>query len=198
MKKQQLIQELKKQKFPERILKAFEKVPRELFISPELKQYAYQNQPLPIGKGQTISQPYTIAFMLSLLDVRDNQSTLEIGSGSGYVLALLSELSQNSCIVGVERIKELAENSQEKLKNYKNVKVIHRSALENLGNEKYDRILASASFKELPQEIINSNLKIGGIAVFPIQNSIAVIRKTQSENKINYYPGFRFVPIVKE
>ena len=114
MNKQQLIQELKKEGFSDKILKAFETIKREDFIPEKFKEYAYENESLPIEEGATISQPYTIAFMLNLLELKDNQKILEIGSGSGYVLALINEISKNSEIYGIERIKGLVESSDRK------------------------------------------------------------------------------------
>ena len=190
-----LISKLKIFNFPEKVLEAFEKVDRRLFVPTELKGESYKDIPLPIGYGQTISQPYTIAFMLTLLGVREGQEILEIGSGSGYVLALLSELNKSGRVYGVEKIKELAENSKRKLKKYKNVKVIHGDALVKYKNKKFDRIIASASFKEFPQKIVNTRLKKKGIIVAPVGDSIAVLKKDSGENKIWEYPGFRFVPI---
>ena len=96
MKKKDLIQQLKNQKFPKKIIKAFKKVDRSKFISKKQKKYSYYNIALPIGKGQTISQPYTIAFMLTLLKLKNNQKILEVGTGSGYVLALINEISKDS------------------------------------------------------------------------------------------------------
>ncbi|MDP3966488.1 MAG: methyltransferase domain-containing protein [archaeon] len=195
MKKKDLINRLKSFNFPKNILDAFEKVDRSFFVTQNLKEEAYKDIPLPIGHNQTISQPYTIAFMLMLLEVRDGQKILEIGSGSGYVLSLLAEMNKNGEIYGVEKIKELAENSKEKLKKYKNVKVVQGDALNELQNENFDRIIASASFSELPQKIVNNQLKIKGILVAPVVSSIVVIKKG-SRNKVEEYPGFSFVPIV--
>jgi len=195
MNKKQLINELKKQKFSDKIVGAFEKVDRSFFVPGELRPQAYQDMPLPIGEGQTISQPYTIAFMLSILDVQDKQKILEIGSGSGYVLALLAELNKNGKIVGIERIKKLAENSKEKIPN-KNVEIFHKDATKNL-DEKFDRILVSAAFDEMPQKIINKNLNFGGKMVVPIKDSLFLIEKKSGQNKVTEFPGFVFVPVLE-
>ena len=90
--KNSLIEYLKSEKFDKKILNAFSIVKREDFLPEGLRDYAYIDQPLPIGDGVTISQPYTIAFMLSLLELKDNQKILEIGSGSGYVLGLINKI----------------------------------------------------------------------------------------------------------
>ena len=106
-KKNNLIDSLYNQGFKENIVKAFEKVEREAFIPDTYRSGAYEDIALPIGQGQTISQPSTIAFMLDLLDVQNGQKILEVGSGSGYVLALLSEMNSEGKIMGAERIEEL-------------------------------------------------------------------------------------------
>lgn len=200
MKKEELIRSLKSQKFPEKIIKAFEKVERKNFIPEEEKSAAYEDIPLPIGFGQTISQPYTIAFMLTLLEIKDRLRILEVGSGSGYVLALLSKLSPNGKIFGVERIKELVERSKKVLQeeNIKNVQVIYGDGSKGLKEQApFDRILVSASSNELPQKLINQ-LKMNGILVVPVRNSIVVVKKEINENKIREYPGFVFVPLIEE
>ena len=120
MNKTQLLQSLKNRGFSQEILNAFRKVHRENFIPLQLKTRAYEDTAFPIGKGQTISQPFTIAMMLKLLELKRGQKVLEIGSGCGYVLALLSELTgKRGRVFGVEVIKELAERSRRNLKNYK-------------------------------------------------------------------------------
>ena len=121
MNKEELIALLRRERFSENILNAFEKVRREDFVPEGLKEKAYENAPLPIGYGAAISQPYTIAFMLDLLELKDNLKILEIGSGSGYVLALMNEISLNSKIYSIERIKELVDSSREVLKGKKNI-----------------------------------------------------------------------------
>ena len=118
MRKEDLIRQLKRQEFPEHILESFENVSREDFVPKESQEHTYKDIPLPIGHGQTISQPYTIAMMLMFLEIpksKENQRILEIGSGSGYVLALLNELNPEGIVYGVERIKGLADKSKEVL-----------------------------------------------------------------------------------
>ncbi len=223
MNKSQLLKSLQQQGFSNKILNAFKKIKRENFIPKELKQYAYENQPLPIGQGQTISQPYTIAFMLNLLRLPelDNKTNnnkklisknktnnkilelkkfkiLEIGSGSGYVLALINQISKNSKIYGVERIKQLAEKSKQVLKTKKNIKIIHANGTKGLKQKApFDRILISASANELPQKII-SQLDFGGIMVCVVKNSIFYIKRESKQTKIKEYPGFVFVPLIEK
>lgn len=195
--KQQLLNSLKQQGFSSKIINSFDKVKREDFIPINLKQYAYENEPLPIGKGQTISQPYTIAFMLKLLELKDNQKILEIGSGSGYVLTLINNTSKNSKIFGIERIKELADKSKQILKNYRNIKIINANGSKGLKQQApFDRILTSASADKIPEHLyyqLNNN----GILVCPVQNSIFQIKKTNSKIKKKEFYGFVFVPLVE-
>jgi len=194
MDKKTLIRSLKAQKFPDNIIKAFEKVKRENFIPKPLKERAYEDIPLHIGYSQTISQPYTIAFMLTLLELRNKQKILEIGSGSGYVLALINEISKNSEIYGVERIKNLFEQSKKVLP--KNITIINKNGAKGLKEKAlFDRILVSAAFEEVPNHLVRQ-LKVGGILVAPVRNSIIFIQHFPTQNKVQEFYGFRFVPIV--
>ena len=196
MNKKELIESLKNKGFDKKILNAFNMVRREDFIPGEFKECSYEDNALLIGKGQTISQPYTIAFMLNLLELKDKQKILEVGSGSGYVLALINKISKNSEIYGIERIKEL---SQESKSNFKkdNVKIIHGNALELIkGLGKFDRILVSASADKFPITLIDQ-LKDNGFLVIPIKNSIFQIRKTEKGILKKEFPGFVFVPLIE-
>ncbi len=236
MNKQELLAELKSEGFSQQILGVFSKIPREKFIPKSLHDYAYNNEPLPIGRGATISQPYTIAFMLELLELnklnnvkqdklsenKNNQNcerssvqlseeqspknkksnvnninkikVLEIGSGCGYVLALINEILRNKCpeIYGIEIIPELVEKSRKVLKKYKNIKIIHGDGSKGLSQKApFDRILISAACDEIPKHLC-SQLKPDGIFVTPVQNSIFQIKN----NKIQEFPGFVFVRLV--
>ena len=198
MDKHRLIKYLHAQGFSDKIVESFRRVNRENFIPEHLREYAYENKPLPIGEGQTISQPYTIAFMLKLLELKDRQKILEVGSGSGYVLALISEISDNSEIYGIERIKELADKSRENLKNRKNIEVICADGSLGLKQKApFDRILVSASARQIPQKLIEQ-LKIDGILVSCVNYSIVYVKKTSEGNEIKEFPGFIFVPLVED
>lgn len=196
MNKDELIKSLKEKGFDEKIIKAFSNVRREDFFLADLKENAYEDNAFPIGYSQTISQPYTIAFMLKLLELGDNQDILEIGSGSGYVLALISNISKNSKIIGIERIKELVENSKEKLKYYQNINIVHANGLDIKSKQKFDRILVSASAEEIPTQFFNM-LKKDGILVMPVKQDIIKLEKLGRKNKIKKYPGFVFVQLMK-
>ncbi|MBI4116553.1 protein-L-isoaspartate O-methyltransferase [Candidatus Pacearchaeota archaeon] len=200
--KQILLESLKQKGFSPEILNAFSKVKRENFIPGKFRRMAYEDNALPIGKGQTISQPYTIATMLSFLNLKKGQKILEVGSGCGYVLALLSELvGKNGNVFGIETIKELADKSKKSAKNLKNVRIYNKNGRLGLGKKSpFDRILISASCSEIPKPLI-SQLKKGGILIAPIGNkfnqSLVSFQKINGKLKIiENFPGFIFVPLV--
>ena len=194
MNKSQLLQHLKNQSFSEKIIKAFEKVPREEFIPSSLKHYAYEDNALPLESGATISQPYTIAFMLELLELKSKQKILEIGSGSGYVLALINEITKGE-IYGIEIISSLAKKSKQHLKKYKNIKIINNNGFHGLPEKApFDRILISASSEKLPIHLYKQ-LSQEGIIVTPVNSSICQIRKSNSKITLKEFPGFIFVPL---
>ncbi|MFH1310832.1 MAG: protein-L-isoaspartate O-methyltransferase [Nanoarchaeota archaeon] len=203
MNKSELIEQLKRMGFSEKILEAFSLIKREKFVSEELQKKAYDDTALPIGHGQTISQPYTIALMLSELDLKEGQKILEIGSGSGYVLVLLSYiLGQKSKIFGLEVIKQLAKKSKENLEDYGNIKIYNKNGFNGLPDEApFDRILISAAAREIPKKILNQ-LKDGGILVAPKgpvfeQNIVVIQRQGDKFVTKTEIPGFVFVPFVE-
>jgi protein-L-isoaspartate(D-aspartate) O-methyltransferase len=152
------------------IIAAFRKVPRHEFIPGGGGSYAYADQPLPIGKGQTISAPSMIAIMMETLDLSPGLRVLEIGTGSGYNAALIAEVvGRKGTVVTVERIKELADFAKENLKRtgYGWVKVVTGDG--SLGYEEgapWDRILVTACAPEIPEPLIKQ-LKVGGNWVPP-------------------------------
>lgn len=201
MNKKQLLENLKQREFSEKILRAFEKTKREDFVSEDMKKYAYEDSALPIGYKVTISQPYTIAVMLSLLDLKKGQKILEIGSGCGYVLALLSELTgKRGKVFGIEILKPLVLKSKENLEKYRNVEVFHRNGSLGLPEKsKFDRILISAGSGKVPSALV-SQLKNQGILVAPIgtRHNQALIAYKKTKNRLeikNKIQGFIFVPL---
>ena len=204
MKKEELILSLKKKGFSKKIIDAFKEVPRENFVLEKLKPRAYEDTALPIGQSQTISQPYTTATMLSLLRAKKGQKVLEIGSGCGYVLALLSNIvGKSGEVFGVEVIRELAERSATNLKKYDNIGVFNQNGTDGLEEEKpYNRILISAGIEgKIPEKILHQ-LKDNGILVAPVgqryfQSLVAVQRKKNKFSVIKEIQGFVFVPFVR-
>lgn len=198
MDKKDLLEKLKRQGHSSKVLDAFDKVDRLDFISSGYVNQAYEDIALPIGSEQTISQPSTIAFMLDLLDPQPRDRILEVGSGSGYVLALLSEMVPSAKIFGTERVMELYESSRRKLKDRKNVAVEYTPKQLGLEDEApFDRILASASASELPKPLIKQ-LEESGILVCPVINSIIKAEKTSKGLNTREYFGFTFVKLYEK
>lgn len=203
--KKELIDNLKFKGFEESIINAFSKVKRENFIPSKLRKYAYNDEALPIGEGQTISQPYTIATMLSMLDLKEGQKVLEIGSGSGYVLALVSEIvGKKGKVFGVEKNRELARKSKSNLKSYtKNIKVYFKNGYNGLKEHaSYDRIIISAACNEIPKPLIKQ-LKKDSIVLAPIgnkfQQSLTTYKKIDNQLVFqDEISGFQFVPFLEK
>ena len=184
----------------QRIIQAFQEIPRENFVLTKYKAQTYYDIPLPIFEEQTISQPTTIVMMLDFLNIKENSKILEIGAGSGYNAALLSRLTQNK-IITVERIQGLVRFAEENLKKTKitNVKVIHADGA--VGYKKqapYDRIIATCSSPYIP-ESWKEQLKEKGILVAPIgylEQEMIAAKKVKGKLKIEKKGSFRFVPLV--
>jgi len=196
MNKEELITILQGYSFDRSIIVAFNKVDRKKFVPKAYQNFAYENRALPIGFEQTISQPFTIAFMLKHLDLKNGQKILEVGSGSGYVLALINEIAKDSEIYATERIPELVTRSQDMLNDIHNIKIFQSE--DELGLKKYapyDRILVSAAAEELPRELIDQ-LKDNGRMVCPVQDSIVKTQMRDGEPLSESYYGFSFVPLI--
>jgi len=182
------------------IIAAFRKIDRQDFVRSEDKELAYINESAPIGFGQTISQPLTVAFMLELLQPQAGDKILDIGSGSAWTTALLAFLvGEQGQVLGLERIPELVKFGQENLAKYhfRNTKIL--PAGEQLGFSDaapFDKILVSAAGQEIPEEF-TGQLKIGGRLVMPVYNSIWKVDKiSEADIKKEEYFGFSFVPLV--
>lgn len=203
MNKEQLISLLKKEGFDNKIINAFDKVKREDFIKEHLRNLAYEDIALPLSESETISQPSTIAVALSMLKLKENQKVLEIGSGCGYVLALIAEIiGKESELCGIEIVKTLAEDSKENLKNYPNITIFNMNGNKGLLEKApFDRILISASLEEVPREILEQ-LNERGRVVAPVgpgfMQTLTAIKKENGEFVvIKEVPGFIFVHFVK-
>ena len=183
-----------------RVLEVFRRLKREKFVPPEVQKDAYEDFPLPIGEGQTISQPYMVALMTQCLELRGEERVLEIGTGSGYQTAVLAELAKE--VYSVERINSLAQRTGKLLRKlgYTNIRILVANG--TLGWEEfspYDRILVTAGAKEVPQPLL-SQLKEGGIMVIPVgdmySQELEVIRKEEDSIKTETVEKCVFVPLI--
>ena len=184
-----------------RIIDAFQKIDRKYFVPEAFSEHIYIDRPLPIGKDQTISQPSTVAFMLELLLPEEGSKVLDIGSGSGWTAALLCAIVGNKgSVLGLERVDELVERGQNNLKQFDFRQCRIQKADEKLGvpGETFDKILVSASSDDIPIELF-AQLKIGGMLVIPVVNSIFCFKKiSETEMEREEYHGFVFVPLIYE
>ncbi len=151
-----------------RVVKAFKDIPRHVFVADEHKEDAYTDRPLPIGNGQTISQPYIVALMSSLLNLEGDEKVLEIGTGSGYQTAILAELAKT--VYSVEFIRELSERAAKRFDMLEIENVYLRVGDGSVGwkaNQPYDRVIITAAAPKLSDQI-KEQVKIGGKIVAPI------------------------------
>ncbi|MEK7669027.1 MAG: protein-L-isoaspartate O-methyltransferase [Patescibacteria group bacterium] len=198
--KEQLIRHLEETKVLQTlgIKKTFEKIDRVDFVNTNYKNEAYEDYPLPIGFGQTISQPTTVAFMLELIDLKPDHKVLDIGSGSGYTTALIAHLVPNGEVLGLEIIPELARMGKNNLKKYgfPNAEIKCKDGRLFVGEkEKFDRILVNATAEEIPKNLVKI-LKPRGVMVIPIRQSVFRIHKKESDKvEFTEYPGFAFVKL---
>src|SRR6516165_507805 len=186
----------------ELVLEAMRKVPREEFLPPPLREFAYEDSPLPIAEGQTISQPYIVAFMADALLLRCGEHVLEIGTGSGYAAAVLAEIAAN--IYSVERIGQLAEKAAVRLAElgYDNVHVLHADGTRGWPEHApYDAIVVAAGGPKIP-ESLQQQLKVGGRLVIPVgtearaQELVRVTRVSKTEFRREDLADVRFVPLL--
>jgi protein-L-isoaspartate(D-aspartate) O-methyltransferase len=184
-----------------RVLQAIRDVPRHEFVPEALRDQAYQDHPLPIGAGQTISQPYIVAAMLEHLALQPTDRVLEVGTGSGYVTALLSKLCAE--VYSIERHADLALRAQATLARlgYSNVKI--RLGDGSQGWPEYapfDAILVSAATSEIPTALF-AQLREGGRMIIPIgqpaSQELQLIRKVNGQPEVQILEGCRFVPLVE-
>jgi len=183
------------------IIDAFLKIDRKDFVPEDLKGQAHEDYPLPIGKGQTISQPTVVAFMLEILNLKAGDRVMDVGAGSGWQTALLAEIvGKEGKVYAVEVIPELCAQAQKNLAwyNFKNVKFFCQNARKGLPQASpFDGIIAGASGEEIPLAW-KRQLKVGGRIVAPVGNSVFLYTKTSAKKfKEEEYRGFSFVPLVK-
>jgi protein-L-isoaspartate(D-aspartate) O-methyltransferase len=196
----ELIQQLSTEIRDKRVLAAMGAIPREIFVPPESRHLAYADKPLPIGYGQTISQPFIIALMTEALELTSPEKVLEIGTGSGYQAAILAELAKR--VITTERVKALADKAKKLLEelSYKNIEV--HLAEETLGWRReapYEAIMVTAAAPKVPPELI-AQLAIGGRLVIPVGSryiqELSKITRGRKKNKIENLGGCRFVSLI--
>lgn len=186
--------------YDQRVLRAMKNTPRQLFIPKSYRSFAFDDRPVPIGKEQTISQPYIVAKMTELLELKGKEKVLEIGTGSGYQAAILSQLA-DSCY-SIELIKILAERAATLLKDqgYNNVVVKCDDGYKGWKQHApFDAIIITAAPEEIPQALVDQ-LKVNGRMVVPVgktyQQLILITKTDKGIKKKNIFP-VRFVPMVK-
>ena len=184
-----------------RVLRAMDEVPRERYVDPEQADIAYADQALPIACGQTISQPYVVAYMTEQLAVQPGHRVLEIGTGSGYQAAVLSRLARE--VVTVERYRTLASEARARFEalGYTNIEVIVGDGLAGApGRGPFDRILVTAAAESVPERLVEQ-LADGGILVLPLgphgeAQRIVKLTKSQTGLEREDLIGVRFVPLL--
>ena len=183
------------------VLRAMDEVPRERFVEPTFADSAYADQALPIACGQTISQPYVVAYMTEQLKMESQHRVLEVGTGSGYQAAVLSHLARE--VVSVERYRTLAEEARARLKalGYENVDIVVGDGFAGVPDRApYDRIIVTAAAETIPEALLDQ-LADGGIMILPLgshDGSQHIIKLTKSVTGIrreNLIP-VRFVPML--
>ncbi len=183
------------------VLEAVKSVPRHLFMDSGFLDHAYQDKAFPIASGQTISQPFTVAFQTELLNVKKDHKILEIGTGSGYQAAILCYMGAK--VYTIERIKELYRKTSAFLPsiNYRPKKMIYGDGYLGYSEEApYDSIIVTAGASEIPEELIKQ-LKIGGRMVIPVGDEVQkmklLTKLSESDFETKIFGDFQFVPMLK-
>ncbi|MBZ0252199.1 MAG: protein-L-isoaspartate(D-aspartate) O-methyltransferase [Candidatus Methylomirabilis sp.] len=185
-----------------RVLDAMRAVPRHLFVPEALRHSAYRDTPLPIGEGQTISQPFIVALMTQALELKGDETVLEIGTGSGYQTAVLSQLAYQ--VFSIERIRPLAVRARKVLDELRVQRVLIKIDDGSVGlpaHAPYDRIIVTAGAPGIPRALLEQ-LKPGGIMVVPVgeqqDQRLVKLRKTAEGIAEEDLGGVRFVPLIGE
>jgi protein-L-isoaspartate(D-aspartate) O-methyltransferase len=186
----------------EAVITAIEKIPRHYFLDSAFDEVAYEDRAFPIGEGQTISQPYTVAYQSQLLELKKFDKVLEIGTGSAYQAVVLAELGAQ--VYSIERQKKLFEANKkfELLKKFPSIKLFYGDGFEGLPTYgPFDKVIITAAAPEIPQKLIEQ-LKIGGMMVIPLGagNVQQMMRITKLEGgalKEEVFENFSFVPMLE-
>lgn len=201
--RKQLISELKDKGIKDsRILEAFFEIPRHYFIESTFAEWAYKDVPFNIGEDQTISQPYTVAFMTELLEVKPKDKILEVGTGSGFQACLLAYLGAK--VYSIERIETLFSKTSALLPKigFGQIRLFLGDGYDGLPKfAPFDKIIITAGAEVMPKKLLKQ-LAVGGIAVIPIgkngsQVMTKVIKKSEDEFDLQEYGDFVFVPMLK-
>jgi protein-L-isoaspartate(D-aspartate) O-methyltransferase len=200
--KEELISHWKEFSFNEELIAAFREVPREQFVAPSMQQHAYNDQPLPTLRKQSISQPTTIMIMLQALDLQKGERVFEIGAGVGYQAAIISKVvGERGKLVSAEIVPELVQSAKENLDKLEieNVTLLEDDGSKgDISNAPYDKIIITAACPQIPQPLIEQ-LKEGGLIVAPIGDleSQMMVRATKTNNRLDleFLGTFAFVPL---
>ncbi|UXD21581.1 protein-L-isoaspartate O-methyltransferase [Ignicoccus pacificus DSM 13166] len=210
MNKEELIAKLIREGYIARkeVAEAMLKVPREEFVPEELRPYAYEDRPLPIGEGQTISAPHMVAYMIEAAGIKRGDKVLEVGTGSGYHAAVMAEVvGPEGHVFTIERIPELAERAKERLERLgygDRVTVYVGDGSKGIPEEApFDKIIVTAAAKEIPEELLRQ-LKPGGIMVIPVEEApgfqvlYRVHKSPDGKIRIEKLLPVMFVPLVSD
>ncbi len=185
----------------ELVLQAIENIPRHFFLDSAFDKIAYEDRAFPIGEGQTISQPYTVAYQTELLQVKKGMKVLEIGTGSIYQASVLSEMGAR--VYTIERQKKLFEKNKSFIfkSTYPNIKFFYGDGFEGLPSfAPFDRIIITAAAPHIPPKLLQQ-LKVNGIMIIPLdegnmQRMLRITKISDTENKEEYFDYFSFVPML--
>jgi len=184
----------------ERVLAAMAHIPRERFVPPEERELAYEDIPLPIGLGQTISQPLIVALMTEALELTGGEKVLEVGTGSGYQAAILAELAR--LVISVERLPALVDGAKKVLDSLGYTNVVVQLVGETLGWQReapYDAIMVTAGAPRVPVDLI-AQLALGGRLVIPVGSryvqELYKVTRRRKKNAVQNLGGCRFVPLI--
>lgn len=199
--RQQLIEELREKGITdEKVLSAMLQIPRHFFMDPAFIQFAYQDKAFPIGAGQTISQPYTVAFQSQLLEVKPHEKVLEVGTGSGYQSAVLIALKAQ--VFTIERQQELYERTKKFLPSIGyDCMFIYGDGYKGLPSfAPFDKIIVTAGAPFVPKDLL-SQLKVGGRLVIPVgdgkvQQMTLIVRRSEKDFEKRVFGDFSFVPML--
>lgn len=198
----ELIRHLSLEVRDRRVLEVMERIPREVFVPQDSYYAAYEDRPLSIGYGQTISQPFIIALMTEALKLKGSEKVLEVGTGSGYQAAILAELAKR--VITVDRLPQLVELARQVLERFGYANVEVHVAGRNLGwsdEAPYDAIMVTAAAPSVPQVLLDQ-LSFGGRLVIPVgsrwEQELLKITKRKKQNSVENLGGCRFVPLVGE